>query len=114
MLAVTERKTHYHAGTKRTVTKEWRESVRARLKEIGHTVKWLETQLGVGNGSVSALLKRHQTSGLVDDICRILEIDLPTQVSDDEAAILEQYRGASPEAKAVMLATIAAIRRNMS
>lgn len=70
---------------RREMTDAWKRSVLAELKRRGLTRMWLAEKLGTSKSQVTEMLTKHQTSALVDDVCRILKLDPPTPgVSSDE------------------------------
>jgi hypothetical protein len=61
------------------MTEQWKRSVDARLREIGKTRAWLAEQVGARKSAITTMLgSKQRVSGLVDTVCRVLEIEPPT------------------------------------
>lgn len=85
-------KPNNRTGRVRIVTDQWRETMVAELVKRGKSQRWLEEQIGAPNGSIQQLMRRNATSRIVDDICRVLEIDLPIDAPSDVMEIIDLYR----------------------
>lgn len=104
MLGVAERRKHYLQGTKRQLTPEWKDLVKATLAALGHNQQWLEGRIGAGAGSVSRMLHADaQVSGLVDVVCETLKIPPPMPSDPRESHLLSLWRATDPEDQEAVL-----------
>lgn len=97
------------------MTPEWKESVRAKLRERDVSEQWLADRIAERRGmarmrrdTVNKLLNRQTASALVPDICAILGLDPPMtatpKVTDEETRLaLELLRDASPEQRRAVI-----------
>lgn len=105
------RRRHYNSAHKVDMTPEWKDAVRAAMKEQGVTQSELEARIGAGQGSISKMLSPEQnSSGLVSAVTSSLGIDPPMPISPDERQFILDRRNFSPELKA-MVDSIVAMHR---
>lgn len=107
----------YPKGAKREMTTAWKERAREKLQELGKTTDWLDAELGVTRGMARKMLGTKQnTSALVDDVCRILEIDPPVLLAQgaDEREAIELLRQASPDQRQAIWAILKLVRKEPS
>jgi hypothetical protein len=96
------------------MTPAWKLRVRERLLELGKSPDWLDAELDVTRGMTRKMLgPKQNTSSLVNEVCRVLQIDPPVLHSDDpgdlEAVAL--LRRARPDQRAAVWAILELIKR---
>jgi hypothetical protein len=99
----------YPKGAKREMTADWKARARERLAEMGKSADWLDSELKVTRGMVRKMLgPRQNTSALVDDVCRILEIAPPVLRTEnaEEQLAMERLRKASEDTRNAVLAIL--------
>ena len=104
----------YTTGTRRQVTAEWIERVKAALEAQQRGPRWLEQEAGLAKGAATKILDgSQQTSNHVDAINKVLglaPVDL-TVDSSEERELLAEFRAMSPAAKGHLLGLLAELRK---
>ena len=107
----------YTTGTRRQVTAEWIERVKAALEAQQRGPRWLEQEAGLAKGAATKILDgSQQTSNHVDAINQALSLapaDL-TVDSTEERELLAEFRAMSPAAKGHLLGLMAELRKSQS
>lgn len=107
----------YTTGTRRQVTAEWIERVKAALEARQRGPRWLEQEAGLAKGAATKILDgSQQTSNHVDAINKVLGLppaDL-TVNNADERELLTGFRAISPAAKGHLLGLVAELRKPRS
>ena len=96
----TDRPSGYPGGAKREMTTAWKRAVDQKLLDAGKTRAWLAEELGVDKGAITRMLSdEQQTSSMVDDVCKLLDLPPPTLPisSFDEKNVVEGWRKLNEE-----------------